>query len=137
MLLSIIFFGCVQQKNTPEDTLAVFIQKRFQGKSIDDLKSFLSGNFFKNFEDSSDDLKEQSLWVIKDQSLKKFKVIDKACDEQKCKITYFVSYFTNKDNKREFMTETKKMAELIKENKKWVIESITHLKTYHDSLQNL
>jgi hypothetical protein len=140
-IISLIFIllltSCLDKKTTPESALNSFIKDRFSGKSLEDLKDRITSDFYKEFTEGENDIKESNIWVLKDQSLKKFKVLNKACEETSCQITYFISYFTNDGKKKAFLTETKKIAQMELKDEKWLIKSITHLKTYHDSLQNL
>lgn len=123
----------MQTPNSPEGVLTKFVKERFNGTSVEDLKDLLSEKYLANIEE----LRGGEYEVLKEYKRKKFKIISKNCVEGSCKVTYFISYIKEKDNKGESETETKKVATLIKSDDQWLIDEIDHIKTYHDMINKL
>ncbi len=133
ILFFILLFSCVQSQKSPEGTLETFVQKRFDGANIDDVKDYLSDSYLA----SMNDLRETKYEKLENIKRKKFKIISKNCSAEECKITYFVSYVTVDGSSKEFETETKKVASLIPGGPGWVINSIDHVKTFHDMVKDI
>ena len=97
-----------------------FIEERFKGSSFTDLNDFTSENFKKNLESFEEmDAKEASKFkVLKGIKKRESKIIASNCDQAKttCEITYYVSYADDSSGKRVAITDTKKIATLIKIN---------------------
>jgi uncharacterized protein YjaG (DUF416 family) len=64
-----------------------------------------------------------------------FKVLSKSCQDNKCHLTYSVSYLTIKDNKTQFSSQVDKIAEMVKSENGWLIADVSNIKTYHESLE--
>ena len=113
-----------------------FIDERFEGSSFKDLSDFTSENFKKNLESiESMDAKEAAEFkVLKGIKKRESKIIASNCDQSNttCEITYYVSYADDSSGKRIAITDTKKIATLIKIDEKWKIEDIKHIKTFHE-----
>jgi hypothetical protein len=65
------------------------------------------------------------------------KILNKNCQEMKCVLTYVVSYESGENGKMNFATETKKLAEFVKEEDHWKISSVTNIKTFHEALESI
>jgi hypothetical protein len=62
-----------------------------------------------------------------------FKVISKSCQENKCFLTYSISYKTVSQDKDTFSSEVKKIAEIVFVQGRWLISDVSNIKTYHES----
>ncbi len=133
LLLFVLLFSCVQSQKSPEGTLETFVQKRFDGAGIDDVKDYISDSYL----ESMNDLRETKYEKLENIKRKKFKIISKNCSSNECKITYFISYVTVDGKEKEFETETKKVASLIPGGDGWLINKIDHVKTYHDMVKDI
>ncbi len=132
-----ILFSCTAKIDSPEYALREFTDKRFN-KMIDkkNIANYVSGKLLEEISSMTND--EFSLYnELDDLRKKRFKISNKRCEKNKCYITYIISYETVRDEKIEFKTETKKIAEVIKTQDGWRVAEVTHLKTYHDSKQSL
>jgi len=91
------------------------------------LKSFvrMSDQDFKNFADMQN---------IKSKS---FKILSKSCQEEKCLLTYSISYQTTNGDQVQFSSEVKKTAELVKTGSNWLISEVSNIQTFHESLEPL
>lgn len=101
--------------------------------SKDQLLTRVTGNLKEQFESISDD-KFASQTALEGKKKRKIKILSENCDEKSCSITYIIRYETYKNEEKVFVTEVKKIAELIKENGRWLISDITNIKTFHDSI---
>ncbi len=138
LILMMIFISVAcTKKNTPEGVLSDFISKRFEG-NIDKevIVEYITGELAQEIETMSDE--EFNEFVAIDQ-LKKRKLVisNKSCENNKCYLTYLLSYNTIEDGQKAFQTDTKKIAEISNTESGWKISKITHLKTFHDSKQEI
>ncbi len=131
----LVLSSCVGKQNikTPEGVLQKFVESRFKGTQIGELKSLLSDKYFESVQEMRD-TKYDTLEHIKK---KKFKLISKNCSDVNCKITYYISYGEYEGKKKQSDTETKKIATLVPNGESWQIDQIDHIKTYHDMGGNL
>ena len=72
---------------------------------------------------------------LKNVERNSFKVLSKSCQEKKCFVTYSLAYTTNTDGKAMFISEVKKIAEILNIDGKWLISDVSNIKTYHESLE--
>lgn len=136
-LLALLFIlsSCLKTDMGPEAALKDFVESRI-GQVIE--KEFIlervTGQMLQSFENMSDEdfAKFADMKNIKADS---FKILSKSCQEKKCFITYSVSYFTRSEDKNQFSSEVKKIAELVQVENKWLIADVSNIKTYHESLE--
>ncbi len=135
VIFALLFlFSCVDQNiKTPEGVLKKYVEGRFKGKKVESLKDYVSDNYFES-QQSIRDTKYDDLDYIKK---KRFKFISKNCSEVNCKITYYISYASYEGKTKDTDTDTKKIATLIPSGETWVIDSIDHIKTFHDINQKI
>jgi len=126
----VLLTACMGNQNikNPEGVLQKFVESRFKGTKVGDLKNLVSDKYFESIQEMRD-TKYDTLDHIKK---KKFKLISKNCSEVNCKITYYVSYGEYDGKKKQSDTETKKIATLIPNGETWLIDQVDHIKTYHD-----
>ena len=72
---------------------------------------------------------------LKNIKIDSYKMLSKSCQDKKCFITYSVSYLTKIDDKAQFSSEVKKIAEMVQIENKWLISDVSNIKTYHESLE--
>lgn len=133
--LFLILTSCLKTEMGPEAALKDFVESRI-GQVVD--REFIlervTGKMLVSFESMSDEdfTKFSDMKNIKTDS---FKILSKSCQENKCFITYSISYFTRNENKNQFSSEVKKIAEMVLVDKKWLIADVSNIKTYHESLE--
>lgn len=132
----VLLFSCTKEPGTPEAVLTQYVESRFDGKNIDDVSDQLTEEFKLKVGDSTN-VEKEKFWKLNGLKKDKFKIVSSSCDQEECNITYYVSYFTMDSDKKDFLTETKKIAGMKKVDGKWKINDITHLKTFHDSLNDI
>lgn len=131
----LILVSCIKDDLSPEAALKDFVESRI-GQVIE--KDFVlertTGRMLQSFENMSDEdfAKFADMRNIKSES---FKILSKSCQEKKCFLTYSVGYLTKKDDKTVTSSEVKKIAEMIQVEKKWLIEDVSNIKTYHENLE--
>lgn len=140
MMRWFIFFlltaiSCVQDNLSPESALRSFVELRM-GNVVtrESILKLVTGKMRQSLENISDEdfLRFADLRNVKKDSLK---IVSKSCQEKKCFITYALSYQTKKDDKTIFVTEVKKIAEVINEGGRWLVADVSNIKTYHESLE--
>lgn len=136
LLLSFLLLvtACVDENLSPEGALREFVESRM-GSTV--TRQFVmdrvTGKLKVGLENMSDEDFEKfaDLRNVRKDS---FKVLAKSCQENKCFLTYSVSYRTTLE-KMNFSSEVKKIAELLLFEKKWLIADVSNIKTYHESLE--
>ena len=135
LILLLALTACLKTEIGPEAALKEFVSSRV-GRVID--REFIlervTGPMLQSFENMSDEdfAKFADMKNIKQDS---FKILSKSCQEKKCFITYSLSYYTQKDDKNQFSSEVKKIAEMVLVDNKWLIADVSNIKTYHESLE--
>jgi len=134
-LFVLILVGCVQDNLSPESALKSFIELRSGAVvSRDEVLSRISGKMRESIVNmpEADFEKYADMKNIKFDS---FKILSKSCTEERCFITYSIEFSTLNENKTGSKSEVKKIAELSKEDGKWLISDVTNMKTYHDMIE--
>lgn len=133
-LFLVLFASCQSKQESPEAVLEKYVEGRFsESGSKDDLLKLTSGALYAQINEMSPD--EFAKFVgLNGIKRGKFKVLNKKCKEDKCFITYFLSYRDSSDKPAEFAeVEVKKIAEIELEDKRWKISDISNLKTFINS----
>lgn len=135
LLLSILFLitSCLDENLSPEGALKEFIETRM-GNTVtrEYVLEKVTGKMKQSLENMSEEdfQKFADLRNVKQDS---FKVLSKSCQENKCFLTYSISYKTTLE-KASFSSEVKKIAELMLIENKWLISDVSNIKTYHEAL---
>ena len=137
LLLFVLLFvvSCLKTDLSPEAALKDFVDSRV-GQVID--KKFVldrvTGKMLQSFENMSDEdfLKFADMKNVKADS---FKILSKSCQDKKCFLTYSIGYQTKQADKTQFVSEVKKIAEMVMLDNKWLIADVTNIKTYHESVE--
>jgi hypothetical protein len=149
ILMSTLFNCSRPTQDTPEGTLNLFIQERFSDSNEEQLMKYFTNDFKLKLQvelkESLDQAVPQADSVAEVEFKKKYKKKDFSiskmnCDKtDQCVARYILEYFTvnDKDQKQQFLTETKKVAILKKVDGQWLIDDVEHLKTYHESLEQI
>lgn len=128
-----LFMACTPSPKTPEGLLRLYISD-VTTKELD--KDYYlertAGTLREQVESMNEDELAKSSY-LKNVSKVKVDILSKNCQGEKCAITYVVSYDSKKGDKVASSSETKKIAELLKEEGKWKISSVTNLKTFIES----
>jgi hypothetical protein len=138
LLLLLILVSCNNGASSPEGLVKMFVSDSVKGKvNRDYYEDFTTGSLLEASRDLTDEeIEKSSFDGIKSV---KTKIISKNCSEDKCILTYIVTYLTKTDledkSKTDFSTEVKKIAEVEKEGDIWKIAQVKNVKTYHESLK--
>ncbi|MBL6988211.1 MAG: hypothetical protein ISR65_00445 [Bacteriovoracaceae bacterium] len=133
----LFLFGC-SGVNTPEGVLNKYINYRFsKDQDRDKLLAMTSGQLNKQLLEKDEAAFEEFAQGVRDLKKKKFSIILKKCDEQKCYITYLISYDVIKEGSKKYNVEVKKIAELEKISGNWKVTDVNNLKTFIDSKESI
>ncbi len=133
--LLMIFTSCLKENLSPESTLQSFIESRM-GNVV--TRDFILEQVTGKMKQSLENISEEEFTKFSDlRNVKKdsFKVLSKSCQAKTCYLTYSVSYQTVDNDKASFISEVKKIAEIVNENGKWLIADVSNIKTYHEALE--
>ena len=138
-LISFVFIlaiaSCMKNDLSPEAALKDFVDSRI-GKVVD--REFVlervTGKMLQSFENMAP-ADFDNFADMKNIKIDSYKMLSKSCQDKKCFITYSVSYLTKIDDKAEFSSEVKKIAEMVQVENKWLISDVSNIKTYHESLE--
>lgn len=133
--LSLVLVGC-SSKTGPEETLKKFISYRFSsGQSKEKIMEQSTGELFRQVESMG----EKEFELFRDMGNRKlvnFKILSKQCEQNRCKIIYYISYSTQKQgNEKLAVSEVKKVAEIVKVQDVWKISDVSNIKTFHNMAQ--
>ena len=131
----LLLVSCMKNDLSPEAALKDFVDSRI-GKVVD--REFVlervTGKMLQSFENMATEDFEKFA-DMKNIKMESFKILSKSCHDKKCFITYSVSYLTKTDDKAQFSSEVKKIAEMVQVESKWLISDVSNIKTYHESLE--
>ncbi len=133
ILLFILFFSCVD-KSSPDAVLKSFLKLRFSDKQKrSKIIGYLTGNLYKKINGLSD-IEFNEYISVSNYSLKRIFFNMKNCSNNKCYITYTISYYKKDKNDNNIaIVETKKIVEMRLINDNWKLADIENLKTHIDS----
>ena len=134
-VLILLFASCMKNDLSPEAALKDFVDSRI-GKVVD--REFVlervTGKMLQSFENmAAEDFEKFA--DMKNIKMDSFKILSKSCQDKKCFMTYSVSYLTKADDKVQFSSEVKKIAEMVQVDNKWLISDVSNIKTYHESME--
>ena len=134
-VLILLFASCMKNDLSPEAALKDFVDSRI-GKVVD--RDFVlervTGKMLQSFENmAAEDFEKFA--DMKNIKMDSFKILSKSCQDKKCFMTYSVSYLSKADDKVQFSSEVKKIAEMVQVDNKWLISDVSNIKTYHESLE--
>ncbi len=133
LLVLFIFAGCFNNADTPEAAIVDFVNASLDKVvSKSDVLDRTTGKMKLSIE-SMTDSEFESYANLKDFKKESLKIISKSCQEKKCYVTYSVGYKQLKGSKTGWMSEIKKIAEVLRVDGKWLISDVTNIKTYHES----
>ena len=131
------FFGC-KSASGPEESLREYIDYAVSGDATKDgfmerstsgLLTALEGMDQADF----DDYAKEMAHVDK----KRMKINNKNCQEDKCFITYTISYDGKSDEKSVYSIEVRKIAELHQIDEEWKLASINNVKSHYDGTSEI
>jgi hypothetical protein len=134
--LFILFFltGCFEDNRSPEAALKSFIDERMGTiVSRDEVLEKVTGKMRQSLENISEE-DFQKFADLKSVSRESFKILSKSCQNEKCFLTYSMTYKSTTPDQAKFSTEVKKIAELHNVKGKWLISDVSNIKTYHEAL---
>lgn len=135
-LLPLFFLitGCFEDNRSPEAALQDFIELRM-GTVVtrDAILEKVTGKMRQSLENISEE-DFQKFADLRNVSRESFKIISKSCQEEKCFVTYSLTYKTQQDNDTKFTSEVKKIAEIHNLQGKWLISDVSNIKTYHEAM---
>lgn len=134
--LLFLIVGCAKD-STPESALKDFIQYRFEsGQSKGEILEMTTGQIYQKISEMSEEDLEKFV-DIKDLKKRKLKVLVKNCEEDICYLTYILSYVKGNEVPKDFMIEVKKIAQINKVDKKWLLADVTNVKTFIEAKKEL
>jgi len=134
--LLFLFIGC-SKDSTPELVLKEFIQYRFEsGQSKKDILEMTTGQIHQKISKmSEEDLK--NFINVKDLKKRRLKILVKNCEEEICYLTYVLRYVQGSEIPKDFTIEVKKIAQINKVDKKWLLSEVSNIKTYIEAKKEL
>jgi hypothetical protein len=139
MLVFIFLLGaCTRYGQSPEGIIQNYINEiSKEVRDFNKISKMLTGDSLSRFEAMSDEEKTEALNL---DGLKGFrlKIAKKNCpSESECFVTYTLSYTSESPEIGEYKTEVRKVAKVKLINENWKIDSVTNIKTFHQSLKAL
>jgi len=132
--LLIMFVSCQEDAKTPEGLLRMYITD-ITSKKVDRdyFETYTTGKMLEHINTLSDEEFNSFVDLSKVRS-PKLEISNKNCEGEKCSLTYVIKYDVVLEDKKEFQSEVKKVASLIKDGETWKISEVSNIKTFHDSL---
>jgi len=136
-LLAFLLVGCFDRGDSPEGALRDFTNARLE-KMVD--RDFVVSRTTGKMRVSVESMSDQEFTVFSDLRKYKqdtFKIISKSCQEKRCYVTYSLGYHENTADKKTWVSEVKKIAEIIWVEGKWLIADVSNIKTYHETAETI
>ncbi len=135
LLPLMILTSCMEDNLTPEASLKNFVEARF-GNVV--TRQFVIDRVTGKMRQSMENITDEEFKKFSDlRNVQKdsFKILSKSCQEKQCFITYSITYSTKSDDQSHFLTDVKKIAEVLSVEGKWLIADVSNVKTYHEALE--
>lgn len=136
-LLAFLLVGCFDRGDSPEGALRDFTNARLE-KMVD--RDFVVSRTTGKMRVSVESMSDEEFAVFSDLRKYKqdtFKIISKSCQEKRCYVTYSLGYHENAADKKTWVSEVKKIAEIIWVEGKWLIADVSNIKTYHETTETI
>ncbi len=138
-LFFVLFFltGCFDRGDSPEGALRDFTNARLE-KMVD--RDFVVARTTGKMRVSVESMSDEEFTLFSDLRKYKrdtFKIISKSCQEKRCYVTYSLGYHEGTNNKKTWISEVKKIAEIIWVEGKWLIADVSNIKTYHETTETI
>ncbi len=126
----IVLVSCDKGAETPEGLIKMYIQDLTQ-KKVDRtyFDKYTTGKLLETVTNLNDEEFKKFVGVEK-LANPRIDISNKNCQPNKCTLTYIVKYDIIEKNSKEFSSEVKKVATLIKEDTIWKISEVTNVKTF-------
>lgn len=137
LLMIFLVVACSKDIKTPEGLLTKFTEDITTKKMDRDYYSkYTTGKMKESIEKLSDE-EFDSYGNLSRVENAKVEVLKKNCTADKCALTYIVKYdYKSEGSKdKDFKSEVKKVANLVKVEETWKIEDVSNIKTYHESVK--
>jgi hypothetical protein len=132
--LLFIIAGCFDRSDSPEGALRDFTLARLE-KVVE--RDFVVARTTGKMRVSVESMSDEQFRLFSDLRKYKrdtFKIISKSCQEKRCYVTYSLGYHEEAaDSKKGWISEVKKIAEIIWVEGKWLIADVSNIKTYHET----
>ena len=129
----VLLAGCFSTVDSPEAAIIDFVNARLDKVvSRSDVLERTTGKMKLSLESMTDE-EFETYANLKDFKKESLKIISKSCQDKKCYVTYSVGYKQVKAPKTGWVSEIKKIAEVLRVEGKWLISDVTNIKTYHES----
>jgi hypothetical protein len=132
--LLFILASCLNENLSPESALKDFVESRI-GNVV--TREFVLNKVTGKMQQSLENMSEEEFQKFADlRNVKEnsFKILSKSCQENKCFLTYSVS-FKSTFEKANFESVVKKIAEMQFIDGNWLIADVSNIKTYHEALE--
>lgn len=137
LLLILLTVACTKDIKTPEGLLVKFTEDITTKKMDRDYYSKYTTGKMKESIDKLSDEEFDSYGSLSRVENAKIDILKKNCTGNKCSLTYIVKYDYKSEgsNEKDFKSEVKKVASLVKVEETWKIEDVSNIKTYHESVK--
>ena len=124
---------CTKDLNAPQ-TLNSFVQIRFRGGNVEELLKLTGGALKAELEEMTEEQREE-FESFSGHEFKDLEIESKNCTDDKCFLTYTLSYYKGDEKDPEFLIRLKKIAEISRksEQSRWKIVDVNDVKSYYDA----
>ncbi len=132
-LLLMLASACFDRGETPETVLRDFTNARLS-KVVG--RDFVLAHTTGKMRVSVEAMDEKEFKVFADlrkYQKESFRIISKSCQETRCYVTYSLGYRQTDGKKTDWVSEVKKIAEILQVEGKWLISDVSNIKTYHET----
>jgi len=134
LVLLILLAACFDRSDSPEGALRDFTNARLE-KIVD--RDFVVSRTTGKMRVSVESMSDEEFKTFSDlRNYKKdtFKIISKSCQDKRCYVTYSLGYREGKQaDQASWLSEVKKIAEIVWVEGKWLIADVSNIKTYHET----
>jgi hypothetical protein len=127
-----LILGCKRDLG-PEDSLREYVDYAVSGNVTKD--GFLSrstGDLLSMLEMMDPDEFNEYAKEMAHVDRRRLRINSSQCDGDRCALTYTVNYNSQSEGKATYSIEVRKIAELVQEDSRWKLASITNVKSHYD-----
>lgn len=134
LMLVFVLVACSKDPSTPEGLIKMYVEDVTSKQMTKDYYEKYTGGELWESISSLNDEDFESFSSLKKLKNAKVNIEKKICESKsECRLTYIIKYEYDGEDKNEFASEVKKVAELQKVEDSWKILKVSNIKSYVDS----
>lgn len=137
-ILFLFLASACTSKRGPEETLREYISYAVSGDvSVEGFKSRSAGQLLERLNEMDEADFENYAQEMAHVDQNRIRIHSNTCDQERCSLTYTVTYDSKAEGEKIYQVEVRKIAELSKIEEVWKLSSINNVKSYYEGSREI